>query len=63
MRSLVTLMVAGFMAVFLTGCGQEAPKQPDVKTETTVVVPASEKSADAPAAAEKSADAPAATQE
>ncbi len=33
MKHLVTLMVAGVMAILLTGCGQEAPKQPDVKTQ------------------------------
>lgn len=52
MKSIFAVMAAGLMAVLLTGCGQETPKQPEVKTETVVVKPAAEKPA-----AEKPADA------
>lgn len=72
MKRLVTLMVVGAMAALLAGCGQQAPKQTDIKptttTETTEATPAAEPAAEAaPAAeAEKPADeqaAPAANQE
>ena len=53
MKHLVALMVAGVMAVLLTGCGQQAPKQPDVKIQNTVTPVA------APAAAPAEAAAPA----
>ena len=36
MKKLVALVVAGMMSVLLTGCGQQAPKQPDVKTQVEV---------------------------
>ena len=36
MKQVIALMVAGVMAVLLTACGQQAPKQPDVKTQVEV---------------------------
>jgi len=59
MKRLLALMVVGCMTVIMTGCGQDAPKQPEVKTET-VVVPASEKPADAEKEVKTDAAAPAA---
>ena len=58
MRSLLTLMVAGAMAVLLTACGQQAPKQPEVKTQP-VAAPAMQQPAEAPknVTAEPAADA------
>ena len=54
MKHLVTLIAAGLMAVLLAGCGEQAPKQPEVKTQNeTVTTPAEEHAA--PAAAEEHA--------
>lgn len=69
MKRLVTLMMVGTMAILLAGCGQQAPKQTDVKpettaTETTVSEPAAQPAPDAAKPAEEQgAAAPAATQE
>ncbi len=35
MNRLVTLIVVGAMATVLAGCGQQAPKQTDIKPEAT----------------------------
>ena len=59
MKKLVALVVAGMMSVLLTGCGQQAPKQPDVKAEQEVAAPAAHEAA-APAAEPAAAPAPAA---
>jgi PBP1b-binding outer membrane lipoprotein LpoB len=68
MKRLVTLMIVGTMAILLAGCGQQAPKQTDVKpettttTETTVSEPAAQPAPEAVKPAEEQG-APAATQE
>ena len=50
MKQVIALMVAGVMAVLLTACGQQQPKQPEVKPETAAQPaqqqPAVEKSAE-----------------
>lgn len=58
MKHLVTLIVAGVMALLLTACGQESPKQPEVKTQN-VATPAAAAPAPAPAAAATTEQAPA----
>lgn len=71
MKRLVTLMVVGAMVALLAGCGQQAPKQTDIKpttTTTTETTPVAEPAAEPAPAAEavKPADeqaAPASTQE
>ncbi len=37
MKHIGTLIAASVMAVLLTACGQQSPKQPEVKTETTTI--------------------------
>lgn len=39
MKRLIALMIAGLVAVILTGCGEQAPKQTDIKPEATVSEP------------------------
>ena len=56
MKRLVSFMVAGMMTVLLTACGQQAPKQPDVKAaEPVQQQPAADKAAAQPAEAQPAA--------
>ncbi len=50
MKKLSLLAVTGIMALLLAACGENAPKQPDVKSETTVTTEQPSTSAE-PAAA------------
>ena len=51
MKQLVALMVAGVMALLLTACGQQAPKQPVVHIQNTPAAAAPAPVEAAPAAA------------
>lgn len=62
MKRLAMLVVAGMAALLIAACGENAPKQPESKTEVIVEQPAAQ--AEAPAAAsEDAAAADAQTQE
>lgn len=52
MKRLIALIAVGAVSLILSGCGQQAPKQPEVKTENAAT-PA-ENQAGAPAAPEAS---------
>lgn len=56
MKRLVTLMMVGAMTFMLSGCGQEAPKQPEVTPEATVESVAKPEVAAEPAAAPAAAE-------
>lgn len=58
MKRLIMLAVAGMAALLIAACGENAPKQPESKTEVIVEQPAA-----APAANEAAAAADAQTQE
>lgn len=54
MKQLVMLVSASLMALMLSACGEDKPKQPEVRNETTVVQP-HEKAMDAEKTAEPAA--------
>ena len=57
MKRLVSFMVAGMMTVLLTACGQQAPKQPDVKAaEPVQQQPAADKASEEKASEDKAAE-------
>jgi type IV pilus biogenesis protein CpaD/CtpE len=65
MNRLVKLIVVGAMATVLAGCGQQAPKQTDIKPEAATTSepaaqPAAEPETVKPAADEQGAETPAA---
>lgn len=39
MKNLAVLVIAGIMALFLSGCGQDQTKETEVKTETVKTQP------------------------
>jgi hypothetical protein len=57
MKRLSLVIAAGFVGLLLSACGENAPKQPEAKTEVVVVQPVAE-----PAAEPATTDAPATTE-
>lgn len=57
MRNVLTMVVVGLMSVLLTACGQETPKQPELKTESVAAPAATPAAATAEPTAEKPAEA------
>lgn len=50
MKRLAMVVVAGMAALFIAACGENAPKQPENKTEVVIEQPAAQSTEAAPAA-------------